>query len=236
MTVTELPLKPAAASFTGTQARDVVNAINGVILAASTDAVRGVIRNVLIEMDPEAGTVTFWATDSYRLHRAVCTTLIPIERAASFMVDAKQLKAALPRPTMFKQDGPDFQLMFHPGRAELDAGQFGIKWDTNSVVTEATPTGADGGSGYQTYPNVQRFITDFATDFHHNGTAGEPVGFNPAYVNDIATACKRIDKDKPIAFTAGSTPLKPCMWEVKFNDSGIHFQAILMPVRLNESY
>lgn len=234
MTVTELPiLKPAAASFTGTQARDVVNAINGVIAAASTDGVRPIICSVLVDMNAADGTVTFTATDSYRAHIATCTTVI-IERNIVFMVDAKQLKAALPKPSTFKDNGPDLQLMFHPGPKELDSGQFGIRWDTNSVVLEATPQ-SDGKYG-PTYPNVGKFATDFATDFHHNGTCDEPVGFNPAYLGDIATACKRLKKDHPVAYTPGSTSLKPSMWEMKLRDSGIHFQAILMPVRLHESY
>ena len=229
MTVTELPIKPVAATFSYNSQRDVINGITSALAAASTDEVRNVLTYVRIDFNSEAGTVTFTATDSYRAHKVELFTSI-IERSAIIMVKAKQLKASLPKLSEFpKSGGPNLELLFHPGRAELDAGQFGMRWGTSSFVMDATP---DGGS--LNYPNIDREFANAATDFHHKGTADEPVGFNPAYVADIAAAGKRIDKDKPMAYTPGSTPLKPSTWELKV--PGLKFTALLMPVRLNEVY
>lgn len=226
MSVIEMPTKRnAAAEFTADK-KEILAAINGVIAAASKDGVRDVLMRVRITFNQEEGTIRFTTCDSYRLHQAVIST-VAIERDATFFVYAKELAASMPKISDVKGEDP-LTMLYMAGPAKLDAGEFALKWGTQHRIMRADPEEAIA------WPDTDRFFVDFATDFHHNGTSPEPVGFNPAYFGDIAKIGKAINKDKPMAFTPGSTPLKPTMWELR--SYSVYFAAILMPVRLEEKY
>ena len=227
MTVIEMPTKRAsAAAEFNSEKKEIIAAINGVISGASKDDGREVLTRVRVTFNQEEGTVRFTSCDSYRLHQAVLTT-VTIERDVTFFVYAKELAAAMPKISDVKGEAP-LTMLYKAGEKKLDAGEFALKFDTGHRIIRADSEDA------VSWPGTDKFFGDFATDFHHNGTSPEPVGFNPAYFGDIARIGKAINKDKPMCFTPGSTPLKPTMWELRV--PSVYFAAILMPVRLEERY
>jgi len=227
MTVIEMPITTAAAEFTADK-KELLAAINGVISGASKDSSRPVLSMIRIIFNQKEGTVKFTACDSYRLHEATIST-VTIERDATLFVSAKELADAMPKISDLRE--LELTMLYHPGPAELDAGQFALKWGTQHRIIRADPGSTKGGIQW---PDTDKFFVDFATDFHHNGTSAEPVGFNTTYAGDIMKIGKAMDKDKPMAYTSGSTSLKPTMWEIRVYS--VKFQAILMPFRLAEVY
>ena len=232
MSATVTQLKPrTAVAFRSTPdlSKLHVNAILSALGAASTDGGRPILNHVLISLTPETGEMKFITTNSYRANRVRISSTSPVDGEASFMVDAKELKAALPKPSEFKATGTDYLTMtWFPGERELDAGQFGLTWGNNQRILRADP--GKTGSSFGQYPDVEALFTS-----HENETKGgqhtdSPMGWRPQFLAEICNECKRLDKEHPVRMDLGTSPLKPAIFT--FNIMDVSYESLLMPVRL----
>jgi len=206
-----------------------VNAILSAIGAASTDAGRPILCNVKITLSKEAGQMKLVATNSYRANRMRINTINPIEDDAEFMVNVKELKAALPKPSEFKARGSDyFVLTWFPGERELDAGQLGLTWGNNQRILRAEPCAT--GSSFGQYPDVEALFGSHEKETSSGQHTDDPVGWHPEFLADICNECKRLDKENPVRMDLGITPLKPAIFT--FNVPTVSYECLLMPVRL----
>ena len=222
MTVTQL--RPATYMFTSSDAsRAAVNAMAAACGAASTDGARPIITHVLVVGCGDH--IKFLSTNSYRANRVTITTFDPVEFPA-VMVSAKELKSQLPKLTEFPKTGNARLVIEHqPGPRELDSGYLVLRWgDTQRLIT-ATPS--DVGSRTGQYPNVEDLIESTVND---KVITNEAVCWSPQFLGDIAKEAKLINKDRPVELRPGSTPMKPGLFTT-FNDEGVGYESLLMPVR-----
>lgn len=232
MTATITPIKPAAqvgklTFATPSLSKAAVNGINAAIGGASTDPSRLLLTKVLVQfIDGKLKLVT---TNSYRANR-VWLTALDGEHTDSmpFIVDAAQLKAAMPKPSVFKTTGHErLTLAWYPGERELDAGQFHITWDNEQRIVVGDPDKGSAGS----YPDVESLIKSTHDEIRAPGSTNEAVCYNPKFLADIAREAKLINKDRFVKVTPGATPMKPAMFETCDDESGTTYESLLMPVR-----
>lgn len=229
MTATITPIRPVAevsklAFATADLSKAAVNGINAAIGGASTDAARAVVTKVLIQFVD--GKLKLLTTNTYRANRVYLTALDGEHKdSVPFLVDAKQLKAAMPKPSVFKSTGnARLTVAYYPGERELDAGQFYLTWDNEQRIVLADPDKGSAG----TYPNVEDLIEGTLND---KGVTTEAVCYNPAFLADIAREAKLINKDRYVRVLPGSSPLKPAMFTTQDPDNGTTYECLLMPVR-----
>ena len=204
--------------------RTAVTAMSVATGSAATDGTRHILTHVLVQGTGE--TLKFISTNTYRANRVELTMLDKFE-TMPFMVNAKELKAALPKLSEFKVNGNDrLTIEYHPGKAILDPAQFHLTWGNNQRILSATPCEV-GGERFTQYPNVEDLIDSAFTE---KLIASEPVCYNPALLSDICKEAKQVNKDRPLQITPGPTPLKPALFTT-FND-GISYTSLLMPVRM----
>ena len=222
---TVTPLRPAAVTFTSPEAsRAAINGINAALGAASTDQARPILYHVLISATD--GDIKLLTTNSYRANRVTICCLDPFD-LPELMVEVKELKDQLPKPSAFKLTGTDRLTIEHrPGDRELDPGVLIFRWGTYERSVRATPNNSGAGQ----YPNVESLIDGALAD---KGVTTEPVGYNPAFLGDIAKEAKLINKDAPVKVLPGASPLKPAMFKTADRDHCVYYESLLMPVRIN---
>lgn len=201
----------------GSAAQDLVTIVKVVTLAASRDDAREVLTGMLIESDGE-GTVTFSATDSYRLH--VVEWKPPNDKPwpkLRAVVPAMWMARVLPKRRL------------HPAwRFELTVGAGRITWlDDASGERFSKPLISEANIPY---PNVSGIVP--ADDA---GDVDAVRGFNPKLLADIFKAAHMFGDAgyKPVKVRQ-LDPMKPCRFDV--DDGGLNGPArlrmVLMPVRL----
>lgn len=209
MTATITPIRPTLRPNVDVS-KSIIAGIKATALAASTDAARPIVTNVLITI--RDGVIKLVATDSYMLF---VTDLLyhdmPIGTDLSFMVRAKDLVAALPK-------GSDRNRLL-----ELDVT------DSTFTICDAT-SGATSTIAVQegTFPDWRSLITSQRPDRWYS------VAFNPKKLAVIAKAAdifRGTGDDTPLIYTPGGTELKPQHWEMTIIDRGT-FYALFMPVRI----
>lgn len=222
---TVTPLRPSSYTFTSPEAsKAAVNGILAAIGAASTDAVRPILGHVLISTT-EDNEIKLVTTNSYRANRVRIAALDPVT-IPPIMVDAKDLKAQLPKPSEFKATGTArLTIEWQPGDRELDAGWLELRWDTTQRMVRATPDKAAAGA----YPDVESLIDGSIAD---KGVTTDAVGYNPSFLADIAKEAKLVNKDAPVRVTPGASALKPAMFVTFNKDEGVTYESLLMPVRI----
>lgn len=224
--MTTLVATSSTVSFMPSESKQAVNAIQAAIGAASTDQARQVLTSVQVTFQKDV--LKLVCTDSYRATRTTIFCESPTDEDITFLVGAKELKEALPKPSEFKTKSSDLlTLSYHPGAAKLDAGKLEIVWGNNQRLLRADPD----GSPYE-YPKVEDLIEGTIKD-QSNGTPNEFVGWNPKFLKAIATeAAKLQTKDEPIRYMPGSTVLRPGMFKMQV--PGINYESLLMPVRIEQ--
>ena len=142
----------------------------------------------------------------------------------AILIDAKELKTQLPKPSEFKIGGFPLQVGYEPGARELDAGTLVFRWGQSERRCRAV---ADKGT-IGTYPDVVSLIDGTKND---PVITNEAVCYNPSFLADIAKEAKLINKDRFVKIQAGATPLKPALFTTKNVDHGITYEGLLMTVR-----
>lgn len=200
-----------------------VNGINAALGAAAKPS-EGRPMLASVQITSTGDRLKFVTTNSYRANRV---ELVLFDSLPEFTIvtDAGGLKAALPKPSVFKTNGVDrLQIGWFPGARELDSGQLHICWGNEQRIVRADPDGGGAGS----YPNVENLI-DGALEKRE--VTIESVCYNPTFLSDIAKEAKLINKDRFVKVTPGGTPLQPAMFTTNNTDEGVFYESLLMPVR-----
>ena len=223
---TVTPLRASSYTFTSPEAsKAAVNGIVAAIGAASNDGARPILNHVLISTT-EDNEIKLVTTNSYRANRVRIAALDPVV-IPPIMVDCKELKAQLPKPSEFKARGTvRLTVEWQPGERELDPGYLMLRWDNAQRMIRATPDKAAVG----TYPDVEGLIDGSVAD---KGVTTDPVGYNPSFLADIAKEAKLVNKDAPVRVTPGASALKPAMFVTFDRDHGVTYESLLMPVRID---
>ena len=188
--------------------------IAGLALHASTDQIRPTLCAIYITGE------TITATNSYTL--AQWTPTEPITTGEPVLIDAKNLTTALNNLTKAAKQYRTAQvnLTIHGGHT----------WRLEATTDDSDNPQTIGNYNGQTitgeYPNTKQLL--------ETATCGqfEPTGYDPALLETITKASRKISKQTPLVIAQWINPQKPTLFTTTTEQGQL--KQLLMPQRLNK--
>lgn len=197
---------------TRTGLTDLANIINALALHASTDMARATLCAIYITGE------TITATNSYTL--AQWQPAEPITTGEPALIDARNLTTALNNLTKAAKQYRDAQ-----ANLTIIGGH---TWRLNATIGDNETTEIANYNGQTIageYPNTKQLLeTAECGQF-------EPTGYNPAYLETITKASRKISKTTPLTMAQWINPQKPTLFTTT-TEQGELIQ-LLMPQRIN---
>ena len=207
-------MKTETTQTTATGLTHLADIVAAIALHASTDTARATLCAIYITNE------TITATNSYTLAQWKPTE--PITTGEPVLIDARNLTTALNNLTKAAKQyrAAQVNLTIHGGHT----------WRLEATTDDSNNPQTIGNYNGQTingeYPNTKQLL--------ETATCGqfEPTGYDPAYLETITKASRKISKETPLVIAQWINPQKPTLFTTTTTTGEL--KQLLMPQRLNK--
>ena len=201
-----------------------VKALTAVMTSASKDETRPHLAAVLVETRPDDGLIRFVSTDGHRLTRLDVPAFPEWNvDAAELVLPAKKVEALIKALRGARQSYPE------PITVSADGRSVTFR---NEVTADVTGFSASD----ETFPPYEKVIPDYTNKpVRSSGRAkavggGVPIGFNPAYMADVAKVAKFAAGTSGGVKASFGTSVDPI--RIDLDNGEVSAVVVIMPMRM----